>query len=209
MAPLSLTVRLGAVVALVTALRLEAQGRAIALPDTLGASFAISDSARALGSATDFDFLVGTWHYTFQWRSPDGKFNPTFTGHWSASKRASEHYADQGKDVETVYVEDQWRPDDESTSASTGTYTYRAYSSRRHLWAIQGINTHNAEWGPGLAWGDGSNRYLIQHYGPAIERIRYFAITPTSFLWRADHSEDGGKTWLLDHLTMQATRIAK
>src|SRR5262249_58747825 len=84
-------------------------------------------------------------------------------------------------------------PDDESTSASTGTYTYRAYSSRRHLWAIQGINTHNAEWGPGLAWGDGSNRYLIQHYGSAIERIRYFAITPTSFLWRADPTEDGGK----------------
>jgi hypothetical protein len=208
-APLSVSVRLAAVVVVVAAAGLEAQGRAIALPDTLGASFAIADSARALGSATDFDFLVGTWHFTFQWRSPTGTFNPTFTGHWSASKRDSERYTDQGKDVETALVEDQWRPDDASATASAGTYTYRAYSSQRHLWAIQGVNTYAANWEPGLAWGDGSNRYLIQHYGSAIERIRYFAITPTSFLWRADRSEDGGKTWLLDHWTMQAIRIAK
>ena len=209
MAPLSVSVRLAAVVVVVAAAGLEAQGRAIALPDTLGANFAIADSARALGAATDFDFLVGTWHFTFQWRSPTGTFNPTFTGHWSASKRDSERYTDQGKDVETALVEDQWRPDDASATASAGTYTYRAYSSQRHLWAIQGVNTYAANWEPGLAWVDGSNRYLIQHYGSAIERIRYFAITPTSFLWRADRSEDGGKTWLLDHWTMQATRIAK
>ncbi len=207
MAPLSLTVRLAAVV--FVAARLEAQGRAIALPDTLGANFAIADSARALGSATDFDFLNGTWHFTFQWRSPDGTFTPAFMGHWSATKRDSEHHTDQGQDVETAFVEDEWRPDDPSRAASAGTYTYRAYSSRRHLWAIQGINTSVAAWAPGIAWGDGANRYLVQHYGPAIERIRYFAITPTSFLWRADRSEDGGKTWLLDHWTMQATRIAK
>ncbi len=209
MAPLSLTVRLAAVLVSVSVARLEAQGRAIALPDTLGANFAIGDSAHALGSATDFDFLVGTWHYTFQSRTPDGKFTPTFTGHWFASKRDSERYTNDGKDVETALVEDQWRPDDPSASASTGTYTYRAFSSQRHLWTIQGINTYVADWEPGLAWGDATNRYLVQHYGAAIERIRYFAITLTQFLWRADRSTDGGRTWMLDHWTMQATRIAK
>ena len=208
MAPLSLTARL-AVVGIVAAARLEAQGRAIALPDTLGANFAIADSARALGSATDFDFLVGTWHFTFQSRRPDGTFNPPFVGHWFVSKRDSERYTADQKPVETALVDDQWRPDDSDAPASAGTYTYRAFSSQRHLWTIQGINTYQADWEPGLAWGDASNRYLVQHYGPAIERIRYFAITATQFLWRADRSADGGKTWILDHWTMHATRIAK
>lgn len=209
MAPLSLTIRLGLVVALVAAPALDAQARAIAFPDTLGANFAIADSARTLGSATDFDFLVGTWHFTFQSRRSDGTFNPSFVGHWFVSKRDSERYTADQKPVETALVEDQWRPDDADAASSAGTYTYRAFSSQRHLWAIQGINTYAAEWEPGLAWGDGENRYLMQHYGSAIERIRYFAITSTSFLWRADRSVDGGKTWLLDNWTMQATRIAK
>ena len=206
MAPLSLTARLTVATGLVVAPGLGAQARAIALPDTLGANFAIADSSRALGSASDFDFLMGAWHFTFQSRRPNGTFNPAFSGHWSANKRDTEH---DGQDVETAFVEDQWRPDDATAASSAGTYTYRAYSSQRHLWAIQGINTYAVEWEPGLAWGDGANRYLIQHYGSAIERIRYFAITPTSFLWRADRTQDGGKTWLLDHWTMQATRIAK
>lgn len=209
MAPLPLTARMAAVLVCIAAVRLEAQGRAIALPDTLGANFAIADSARALGSPADFDFLVGTWHFTFQSRRPDGTFNPSFVGHWFVSKRDSERYTTDQKPVETALVEDQWRPDDADAAMSAGTYTYRAFSSQRHLWAIQGINTYAADWEPGLAWGDATNRYLVQHYGTAIERIRYFAITATQFLWRADRSTDGGKTWILDHWTMQATRIAK
>lgn len=209
MATLSLSARLGSLAALLAGPSLAAQARSITLPDTLGANFAIADSAHALGSAGDFDFLVGRWHFTFQSRRADGTFNQTFVGHWSAAKLDTEQYTDHQQQVETVIVADQWRPDDETAASSAGTYTYRAYSSQRHLWAIQGINTYAAEWEPGLAWGDGANRYLIQHYGSAIERIRYFAITPTSFLWRADRSADGGKTWLLDHWTMQATRIGK
>ena len=208
-AALSLSARLGLLGVILVGPSLSAQTRSITFPDTLGANFAIADSARELGSATNFDFLVGTWHFTFQGRQPDGTFYPPFTGHWFVTKRDSERYTADQKQIETVFVEDQWRPDDADAAASAGTYTYRAFSSQRHLWTIQGINTYQADWEPGLAWGDATNRYLVQHYGPAIERIRYFAITPTQFLWRADRSSDGGKTWLLDHWTMQATRIAK
>ena len=88
MAPLSVSARLAAVALLVATAGLHAQTRAIPLPDTLGANFAIADSAGALGSATDFDFLVGMWHFTFQWRSPTGTFNPKFTGHWLAASAA-------------------------------------------------------------------------------------------------------------------------
>ena len=207
-AALSLSARLGSLAVVLVGPSLSAQTRAITFPDTLGANFAIADSARELGSATNFDFLVGTWRFTFQGRKPDGTFYPSFAGHWFVTKQDSERYTADQKQIETVFVEDQWRPDDADAAASAGTYTYRAFS-QRHLWTIQGINTYQADWEPGLAWGDATNRYLVQHYGPAIERIRYFAITPTQFLWRADRSSDGGKTWLLDHWTMQATRIAK
>jgi hypothetical protein len=40
-------------------------------------------------------------------------------------------------------------------------------------------------------------------------RIRYFAITDTAFLWRADMSSDGGKSWFNDRWTMSARRISK
>ena len=39
--------------------------------------------------------------------------------------------------------------------------------------------------------------------------MRYFAIGPDRFLWRADLSTDGGRTWLLDAWAMEATRFAK
>ena len=72
-----------------------------------------------------------------------------------------------------------------------------------------GTNTDGGEFALGLTWSDATNRYAIQHYGTAIMRIRYFALGPERFLWRADRSTDGGRTWLLDAWTMEATRFAK
>ena len=49
-------------------------------------------------------------------------------------------------------------------------------------------------------------RLLIQHYGDYTTRIKYYAITANHFLWRADGSSDGGRTWQLDLWKMEATR---
>ena len=65
------------------------------------------------------------------------------------------------------------------------------------------------QWAPGLCWADAENRYVIQHYGSTLMRIRYFAITDTAFLWRADMSNDDGKSWFNDRWTMSARRISK
>jgi hypothetical protein len=43
----------------------------------------------------------------------------------------------------------------------------------------------------------------------ALTRIKYYAITPTHFLWRADGSRDGGKTWMKDVILIEATRVSK
>jgi len=72
-----------------------------------------------------------------------------------------------------------------------------------------GTNAAGAEFAIGMTWSDEKNRYAIQRYGTAIMRIRYFAIEPNRFLWRADRSTDGGKTWVRDWWTMEATRIGK
>ena len=40
--------------------------RAIALPDTMGANFPVADTLTGASGPTDYDFLVGTWTFTFQ-----------------------------------------------------------------------------------------------------------------------------------------------
>src|SRR5687768_10458535 len=56
--------------------------RAIPLPDTVGANFAVTDTLTGKSGPADYDFLIGTWRFTFQARNRDGAFTPAFTGHW-------------------------------------------------------------------------------------------------------------------------------
>ena len=59
----------------------RAQGRAIPLPDTLGANFPLADSATKAGTPADYDALLGSWLFRFQFRRPDGVFEQPFPGH--------------------------------------------------------------------------------------------------------------------------------
>lgn len=206
MSQLSLTVVTAALVLGTSAAQAQ---RAIPMPDTLGANFPIGDSARGRASATDFDFLVGQWHFTHQTRRSDGTFNPPISGHWSAFKKAGARYSDGNREGQTVLLEDHWRPDDSTDVSTSGVYTWRSFSSEHPIWGIQGINTWELRGEPGLSWSDGANRYLIQHRESVIVRIRYFAIDGNSFLWRRDSSTDGGRTWLLDSATMKAQRTGR
>jgi len=171
--------------------------RAVQFPDTLGANFDVADSASAHGTPADFDFLVGLWTFRFQGRRPDGQFAPAFVGHWTAAK----------KRVPNGFLEDHWRPDNRQASAENGTWTYRVFNPQRRLWEMQGVGSEAGTWAPGLCWSSGNDRLLVQRYGTTIMRIRYTAITDTGFLWRADASRDGGKTWTRDWWTMEARRV--
>ena len=175
--------------------------RAIALPDTLGANFAVTDTLTGKSQPGDYDFLIGTWRFTFQARNRDGSFTAPFTGHWVFTKKET---GGQG-----VLIEDHWRPDDPASTWEAGTWTYRAYNPERKLWEMQGINTNNGAWQPGLMWSSAADRLLIEWYGPMLVRFRYFAIKPAKFLWRADATFDRGKTWIRDYWTMEAQRISR
>lgn len=184
----------------------EAQGqpsapRAIPLPDTLGANFAVTDTLTGQSAPGDYDFLIGTWRFTFQARSREGAFWAPFTGHWVFARKET---GGQG-----VLIEDHWRPDDPSATWDAGTWTYRAWNPERKLWEMQGINTNAGSWQPGLMWSAGADRLLTEWYGSMLVRFRYFAIEPDRFLWRADATFDRGKTWVLDYWTMEAHRISR
>ena len=191
---------------LVTAANAFAQGqqsvpRAIQLPDTLGANFAVTDSLTGRSGPADYDFLIGTWRFTFQARQRDGSFTPAFTGHWVFTKKET--------GGEGVLIEDHWRPDNPKSTWDAGTWTYRAYNPQRKIWEMEGINTNNGAWQPGKMWSLGNDRVLIEWYGQMLVRFRYFAIQPNKFLWRADATFDRGKTWINDYWTMEATRVSR
>lgn len=175
--------------------------RAIVLPDTLGANFSVADSLTGKSGPTDYDFLLGTWQFTFQPRGRDGAFTRPFTGHWVFTRKQT--------GGEGVLIEDHWRPDDPSSTWEAGTWTYRAYNPERKLWEMEGINTSRGAWQPGTMWSDGADRVLIEWYGPMLVRFRYFAIEPDHFLWRADATFDRGQTWIRDYWTMEAHRISR
>ncbi|MBA2627179.1 MAG: hypothetical protein H0U85_04150 [Gemmatimonadales bacterium] len=175
--------------------------RAIALPDTMGANFPVTDTLTASSGATDYDFLIGSWSFTFQSRNRDGTFTAPFTGHWVFTKKLT---GGQG-----VLLEDHWRPDDPTSTWDAGTWTYRAYNPERKLWEMEGINTARGAWQPGLMWTAGDSRPLIEWYGPTLVRFRYFAIQADKFLWRADATFDRGRTWIRDYWTMEAHRISR
>jgi hypothetical protein len=195
-----------ALLSLVTAAPAAAQGqgpvpRAIRLPDTLGANFPVTDTLTGTSGPADFDFLLGTWRFTFQARRQDGAFTLPFTGHWVFSRKET---GGQG-----VLIEDHWRPDDPSSTWEAGTWTYRAYNPERKLWEMEGINTNSGAWQPGLMWSDGADRVLVEWYGSMLVRFRYFAVEPDRFLWRADATFDRGTTWILDYWTMEAHRLSR
>jgi len=175
--------------------------RAIALPDTMGANFNVADTLTGKSAPGDYDFLIGTWRFTFQSRQRDGAFNPTFTGLWVFSKKETGGAG--------VLIEDHFRPDDPSSTWDAGTWTYRAWNPERKNWGMRGINTGAGEWQPGLMWSEGADRVLTEWYGSMLVRFRYFAIEPDKFLWRADATFDRGQTWIRDYWTMEVHRISR
>lgn len=179
----------------------ETAPRAIPLPDTLGANFPVSDTLTGTSAPGDYDFLLGTWRFTFQPRRQDGGFSPPFTGLWVFTRKET---GGQG-----VLLEDHWRPDDPGSTWDAGTWTYRAFNPDRKLWEMQGINTNRGAWQPGLMWTDGESRLLTEWYGTMLVRFRYFAIEPERFLWRADATFDRGRTWIRDYWTMEARRVSR
>jgi len=170
-------------------------------PDTLGANFRHDSVGTA--TPTDFDFLDGTWNIRFQSRksTPSLEFNPARAGTWSARRIH-----------DGLVIEDKFSLINPNNGSRSFTLTYRVYNQERKTWEITGADVkQGSPWAPGVSWADArGDRYVVQTYGAGddalITRIRYYQVTPNHFLWRADGSTDGGKTWIKDFWKIEANR---
>ena len=172
-----------------------AQGQDIALGDSRGASFAF-DSV-GVGTASDYDGLIGDWNIHFQSKISEKDYGPARSGTWTF-KKSHDGYM----------VEDEFSLVSPKTGSRSLTLTYRVFNSKKHVWEIEGVDRGGDSWLPGTTWRDGADLLVVEQEpaSPQIIRIRYFQISQNHFLWRADISSNGGKTWSLDSWKIEATR---
>jgi hypothetical protein len=171
----------------------KAQTSSVRMPDALGAAF--DPEAVGKGTLADYDFLVGTWSFHFQPRGTDGSYGPPQTGTWTVRKNHGGHL-----------IEDVWHID----GSDDPTITFRVFDPNAERWRLMGTRTSRGTWDPGISWSDGDQRFVVQTFREALlARIRYFDIRPDHFLWRADVSQDEGRTWILDAWSMDVTRTGE
>ena len=156
--------------------------------DTLGANF--DHTTPGQGTPEDYDFLEGEWTFRFQ-NGPEGRVQ---TGKWT-SRKTHDGYV----------VEDVWTLD----NSTNPTISYRVFNPERKLWEFQGVKPKTGSFDPAISWSNGDERFIVQTFGKGtlLTRIRYHRITPNHFLWRADGSLDGGKTWMKDMWLIEADRV--
>ena len=184
--------RFAYIISLIATSSALAQNVEIPRPDTLGANF--NQTAIGKGTPSDYDFMVGKWEFRYQARDQEtGKYSPAVKGRW----------------VGTLVHDGLFSDEFTIGGAPSSTMTYRVFNATDGIWRVQGVNVRRAVWQPGSSWSDGVNRYLVQENPErkTTVRIRYYSITPDHFLWRADGSRDGGKTWMRDVMLIEATRI--
>jgi hypothetical protein len=150
---------------------------------------------RLNGAEKEFDYLLGDWEFT----SEDKEYGK-LRGYWSAVKLAEGQILDEyrvvGDDGETYYV----------------TSTLRNYNKFLARWELIGSEPGSGLQDFGTAKRVGGEMHIEQTFGvaggkPSMMRIRYFNIRPDAFSWAGDRSTDGGKTWVKNHLTIEARRI--
>jgi hypothetical protein len=143
----------------------------------------------------DFDYLLGDWEFT----TVSKKYGKG-RGYWSAVRLVTGQILDEfrivGDKGETYYV----------------TTTLRAYNAALDRWELVGMDGTGGLQDIGTGYRKGNEVHIEQQFGvaaqnPSILRIRYRNIQPDRFSWRADRSDDGGKTWISDDQQIEARRI--
>jgi hypothetical protein len=143
----------------------------------------------------DFDYLLGDWEFT----SEDKQYGK-LRGYWSAVR------LDEGQ------ILDEYRIVSDTGDTYYVTTTLRNYNKGLDRWELIGADAGGGlqDFGTGQRVGD--EVHIEQTFGvasgnPSKFRIRYYNIRPDAFSWTGDRSMDGGKTWVKEHLKIEARRI--
>lgn len=173
----------------------------LSLAPSLSAQAAAPPTAEAMRAnfeahKGDFDYLLGDWEYTAESREY-GRYH----GYWSAVRlpdgaQVLDEYRVVGDSGTTIYV----------------TRTLRSYNAAADRWELVGMDEANGLQDLGTGRRVGNEVHIEQRFGvttshPVTMRIRYYDIHPDRFSWAAERSSDGGRTWVPNHLRIEARRI--
>ena len=163
-------------------------------------------STKAPQEASQYDFLAGQFDLTVTPKVSGlvARIHgvPKLHGSWKGA-RALDGWG----------VEDELRITDESGNPILYTHFVRIYDAGARHWVVSAIDvyrqrltTSSAQWHNGemLTTADG----IDPDGKPYRSRTHITDITPTGFHYSQDVSHDGGVTWDLGHLVMEARRAA-
>ncbi len=144
----------------------------------------------------DFDYLLGDWEFTAV-SQEFGKFG----GVWSAARIDDD-----------AHILDEYRVTGDNGETFYATRTLRSYNAVLDQWELVSTDRGTGLQNIGTGHVVGGEMLIEQKFGfgspnPSIWRIRYHDIQPDRFLWSADRSVDGGKTWTKNYQEIEARRI--
>src|SRR5947207_1498888 len=151
--------------------------------------------------ASQFDFLVGEWSVDVTSKSPGTP--PRYHGVWRAAKTLN------GLGM----VDEYGVLDDAGRIVYAGT-TLRVFDTKAATWTMRYVDEFGGEtgrWSELVGVKQGSEMHVEQHWQSpdgrtTILKIRYYNIQPDHFSWAAEHSSDGGTTWVRDYGRIEAAR---
>jgi hypothetical protein len=107
---------------------------------------------------------------------------------------------------------DQFEIDGDKGQVIYATLTLRVYNPNFDRWEVVTLDRRDGLQNFGTARREGSDMVIEQKAQaatpkPILLRVRYYNIGSNSFSWKADRSDDNGKTWQKDFQTLEAKRI--
>lgn len=156
--------------------------------------------------ASQYDFLVGQWELVVTPKVSGlvARIHgvPRLHGSWKAT-RALDGWG----------VEDDLRIADESGNPIAYTHFTRIYDASAKHWVVSAIDVYRQRLTTSsVQWQGGEMIAVVDAIGadgkPYRSRTHMTDISPTSFRYSQDVSHDGGATWDLGHLVMEAKRSA-
>ena len=151
--------------------------------------------------ASQFDFLLGEWTVDVTSKAPGTP--PRYHGLWRAAKTLN------GLGI----VDEYGVFDDAGRIVYAGT-TLRVFDTKAATWTMRYVDEFGGEtgrWSELAGVKDGAEMHVEQRGQSrdgrtTVLKIRYYNIQPDHFSWAADHSSDGGATWLRDYWRIEAAR---
>jgi len=163
-------------------------------------------STRAPSEATQYDFLVGEWALSITPRVSGlvARIHgvPRLHGTWKGS-RALDGWG----------VEDELRIVDESGNPLAYTHFVRIYDAAARHWIVTAIEVYHQRVTTSIAQWQGHEMSTMAdgvdpEGKPYRSRTHITDISATGFHYSQDISHDGGATWDVGHLVMDAKRAA-